>query len=166
MEPLSNMFQKGDSPYLYGYPPSPPLVYPITSNSQAVGEAQKPRVLLFSLRNVDRAIFRGSLYEFEDVIMSVDAVRLLSPHQEPGAGRKLYRSLETKVRARLGMFQRPNLIPTRVDEEYGLFFTVFHFARDVGYLDQIKDWRRGSHFQSLLRGHRRRTGDPRQLPGL
>lgn len=112
MEPLSNIFQKGDSPYLYGYQPSTPLAYPITSNSQAVGEAQKPRVLLFSLRNIDQAIFRGSLYEFEDVIMSVDAVRLLSPHQEPRSGGKLYRSLETRMRARLGMIQRPNLIPT------------------------------------------------------
>jgi hypothetical protein len=51
-------------------------------------EAKKPRVLLFSLRNIyGKAHFRCPHFEFEDIICEIDSVDLLAPKVDPSSMR-------------------------------------------------------------------------------
>ena len=48
----------------------------------------KPRVLIFSLRNIfSKALFRCPHYEFEDIICEIDSADLLAPEVDPSSTR-------------------------------------------------------------------------------
>ena len=47
----------------------------------------KPRVLIFSLRNIFKALFRCPHYEFEDIICEIDSAVLLAPEVDPSSRR-------------------------------------------------------------------------------
>jgi hypothetical protein len=103
-----------------------------------VGDAAKPRILLFSRRNVSRTVWNGGLNEFEDVIAEVDAVRMLSPR--PGAPSFGYRLVDG-ARQRLGLPWKPHTEIMGVEGDYDLFFAVLTSARQLPYLQHLKGWR-------------------------
>lgn len=136
-----NVFHKPDSPILS----STPLVHPLVSDSPSVKETLEPRVLMFSQRNIEQLIWRGSIHEFEDIIMSIDAVHLLAPRRDSRSRGMMHaRRIEYRMRYRMGMMQRKDMVPINVEGEYDLFFAVFHFAHELGYLNNIKNWRQRS----------------------
>jgi hypothetical protein len=47
----------------------------------------KPRVVIFSLRNIFKAFFRCPHYEFEDIICEIDSSVLLAPEVDPSSMR-------------------------------------------------------------------------------
>ena len=49
-------------------------------------QPDKPRVLIFSLRNIfGRALFRCPHFEFEDIICEIDSAELLAPKVDPSS---------------------------------------------------------------------------------
>src|SRR5688572_30633108 len=102
------------------------------------------RVLLFSQRNVERPVWHGGMYEFEDIIMSVENVRMLAPHRRPGSRAvRLARNLPSILRQKLGFSRLPESERIRVDGTFDLFFAVLHFAWQAEYLRHL-NWRRQS----------------------
>ena len=100
------------------------------------------RVLIFSQRNVERPVWHGGMYEFEDVITSVEDAQMLAPHRRPGTRAvRLARNLRDSARQRLGLTRLPESEPIHIDGTFDLFFAVFHFTWQVAYLRNV-DWRR------------------------
>ncbi len=51
-----------------------------------VTQPDKPRVLIFSLRNIfGKALFRCPHFEFEDIIGEIDSAELLAPKVDPSS---------------------------------------------------------------------------------
>ena len=99
-------------------------------------------MLLLSLRNVERPVWHGGMYEFEDIIMSIENARLLAPHRRPGSRAvRLVRNLPSTVRQRFGFTRLPESERIRIDGTFDLFFVVLHFAWQAAYLRHV-NWRR------------------------
>lgn len=101
--------------------------------------SHKPRVLIFSQRNVfAKALFRCSLYEFEDIISGIDAVDFLAPHAD-------YRSFRYSLAQRLAYHAPPALSPeknrTQVKTSYDLFLAICGAPRDLLMLRTVSNWR-------------------------
>ena len=90
-------------------------------------------------------MWQGSVYEFEDVIMSVDDARLVAPHF-PSRRRvtRLGRRLAAEARHRLRMMPAPDVAPMAIEGDYDLCVAVLQHARQVNDLRQVKHWRRRS----------------------
>src|SRR5215475_10922732 len=66
-----------------------------TSEVSMDAQPDKPRVLIFSLRNIfGKALFRCPHYEFEDLIREIDSADLLAPKVDPSSRRS---SLATRL---------------------------------------------------------------------
>ena len=102
-----------------------------------------PRVLLFSERNVDAARWQASQYEFEDVIAEVDQVHLLAPPLAGAASdlRDLATRAVNTARRKAGLRYAQPIARQRLEGEYDLFFSVFHFPQHLSFLDRITGWR-------------------------
>ena len=118
-------------------------IFPLAYDT-ATPPRQDARVLLFSQRNVERPVWHGGMYEFEDVIMSVENARMLAPHRRPGSRAvRVARKLPSIVRQTLGFARLPESERIRVDGTFDLFFAVLHFAWQAAYLRHL-NWRRQS----------------------
>jgi hypothetical protein len=100
-----------------------------------------PRILLFSQRNAVARKWHASLYEFEDVIAEVDAVRMLAP-----AAKALNPTerLIDRVLRKAGRLERNSRAPIQavdVEGRYDLFFTAFSFAGEAIDLLALRNWR-------------------------
>jgi hypothetical protein len=124
---------------------SDPHVFPLADEAPQPQRRGHARVLLFSQRNVERPVWHGGMYEFEDILASIDDVRMLAPKRRTGSrALRLGRQLHSTARERFGLTRLLNSEPIRVDGHYDLFFAVFHFAWQVSYLHQLKEWRERS----------------------
>ena len=65
------------------------------------------RILLYSLRNIEKVHFRCSLYEFEDVICEIDSVDMLTP--KPKKWFKHGSSVAQRLAASLGLIINPGI---------------------------------------------------------
>ena len=71
---------------------------PGTKEVSVHNDPGKPRVLIFSLRNIfGKALFRCPHFEFEDIICEIDSAELLAPKVDPS-------SLRAWIAARLAGF--------------------------------------------------------------
>ena len=134
-------FDRASGGASYGVSYSSPHIFPLApiDETQAVRDA---RVLLFSQRNVASPVWHGYMYEFEDVIKSLDNVQVLAPSRKAGSGAvRLGQRLQANIRGTLGFRPLPDAEPIKVDGEFDLFFAVFHFAWQAHYLRQIRGWR-------------------------
>jgi hypothetical protein len=108
----------------------------------ASGDARAPRVLLFSERNIDRAIWQTPQYEFEDVIAEVDSVRLLAPPStDRSEAQELLFRMRNQGRKQFGKLREQPIASQKLDGEYDLFFAVFHFAHHLSYMQKFEGWR-------------------------
>jgi hypothetical protein len=101
--------------------------------------SEKPRVLLFSQRNIFRgALFRCALYEFEDIISEVDSVDLLAPHVDVSS---LRYNLARRLAYRVPMALSAGGERVEVKSDYDLFLAVCGFPTDLLMLKTIGNWR-------------------------
>jgi hypothetical protein len=103
-------------------------------------QAGKPRILLFSQRNIyEPSVWRCSFREFERILQEVDSVDVLAP--EPT---KWYRHGQ-RVAMRLGEFVNfpinPGIPTIKVEREYDLFITVCEKMLDLLSLKSLKGLR-------------------------
>lgn len=102
-------------------------------------QSRKPRVLIFSLRNIfGRALFRCPHYEFEDIICEVDSAVLLAPEVDAS-------SMRSKFATRLAYHAPVRLNPgiSRIPEKtrYDIFFTICGFPQDLLMVNALGDLR-------------------------
>lgn len=106
------------------------------------------RVLVFSQRNMYRPTWHALQYEFEDLLLQLDDVSLVSPAAVSpsvvsSASRRLVNGAlrHSGRRRRLPPSVFPSMRPIRVDTDHDLFFAVFHHPYQLSYLNRLEGWR-------------------------
>ena len=59
-----------------------PRVFSLAEGDTPTYGPRNARVLIFSQRNIERPVWHGGMYEFEDVIMSIDDARMIAPNRQ------------------------------------------------------------------------------------
>jgi len=99
----------------------------------------KPRVLLFSQRNVYKtALFRCSLYEFENTISEIDSVDLLAPRADVSSFRY---SLALRLGYRVPIALSVGGEHVQLKSDYDLFLAVCGYPTDLLMLKAVGNWR-------------------------
>jgi len=103
-------------------------------------QLEKPRILLFSHRNIyEPVVWRCSFQEFERILQEIDSVEVLEPKPT-----NWYRH-GRRVAARLGEFVslplNPGIPTIEVDREYDMFFTVCERVSELLHLQAVKGLR-------------------------
>ena len=112
-------------------------------NTSPVRPSDDARVLLFSQRNLNRLMYQCFMYEFEDVVHSVDRVDLLAPpSQNTSELQHLTHRAKNIVRKSVGRLPIGDIEPIAIERDYDLLFAVLQFPWQAIYLNRLKDWRR------------------------
>jgi hypothetical protein len=91
--------------------------------------SSKPRVLIFSLRNIfGKALNRCPHYEFEDIICEIDSAELLAPKLDPASRRA---SFATRLAYHAPVTLNPGLATIPAKGPYDLLFTICGFPQDL-----------------------------------
>jgi len=105
-----------------------------------------PRVLLVSQRNLSDQVANACLYQFEDLLCTLDDVDLIAPGRSvilPGKLYKLARWCGVPRQLARAVTLRPQVAePAR---EYELLIAVLDSYRQVATVNTIKQWRRHCH---------------------
>jgi hypothetical protein len=99
----------------------------------------KPRVLIFSLRNIfGKDLFRCPHFEFEDIICEIDSAELLAPKVDPSSWRS---SSAIRLGYRAPIFLNPGIQSTSTKGEYDILFTVCGYPQDLIMFNAVKNLR-------------------------
>lgn len=104
------------------------------------GQFGKPRVLLFSNRNIyDHLVWRCPFREFERILQEVDSVDLLAPEPTP------WYSNGRRAAMRLGEFVslpiNPGIPTIKIEREYDIFITVCERVSELLHMKALKGLR-------------------------
>lgn len=106
----------------------------------------KPRVLIYSLRNIfGNALFRCPHFEFEDIICEIDSAELFAPELDPHGRRPAF-AMRLAYHAPLTL--NPGIRSKPARAQYDLFFTIcggLAFPMDLLMLDAV------SHARNMCR---------------
>jgi len=92
-------------------------------------EVDKPRVLIFSLRNIyGKELFRCPHFEFENIICEVDSADLLAPKVDPLSTRA---SFATRLGFHAPVALNPGIHGISVKRRYDILFTVCGHPQDL-----------------------------------
>src|SRR4029077_20883690 len=101
----------------------------MTSEVSTAPQPDKPRVLIFSLRNIfGKALFRCPHYEFEDLICEIDSADLLAPKVDPSSRRS---SLATRLAYHAPVALNPGIRKISPRRQYDLLFTICGYPQDL-----------------------------------
>jgi len=112
----------------------------MTSEASMEAQPSKPRVLIFSVRNIfGKALFRCPHFEFEDIICEFDSAVLLAPEVDPSSTRSTF---ATRLAYRVPVPLNPGIgrIPSKT--HYDVFFTICGYPQDlimVNAVGNLKD---------------------------
>jgi glycosyl transferase family 1 len=99
----------------------------------------KPRVLIFSLRNIfGKALNRCPHYEFEDIICEIDSAELLAPKVDPSSRRA---SLATRLAYHAPVALNPGIPGISAKGHYDILFTICGFPQDLIMFDAVSNLR-------------------------
>ena len=99
----------------------------------------KPRVLIFSLRNIfGKALNRCPHYEFEDIICEIDSAELLAPKVDPSSRRA---SFATRLAYHAPVALNPGIPRISAEGRYDILFTVCGFPQDLIMFDAVSNLR-------------------------
>jgi Glycosyl transferases group 1 len=102
-------------------------------------QPSKPRVLIFSLRNIfGKALFRCPHYEFENIICEIDSAELLAPEVDPSNARSTF---ATRMAYHAPVAMNPGIprIPAKI--HYDIFFTICGFPQDLLMVNAVSNVR-------------------------
>ena len=92
-------------------------------------QAVKPRVLIFSLRNIfGRELFRCPHYEFEDIICEIDSAELFAPKIDASSGRP---SFAIRLGYHAPILLNPGIPKLSAERHYDILFTVCGYPQDL-----------------------------------
>ena len=99
----------------------------------------KPRVLLFSQRNImGKYLFRCPHFEFENIISQIDSVEVLAPQADASSLRS---NFVKGVAYHVPMSLNPGIRKIRNHAHYDVFFAVCGYPTDLLMADAAIDWR-------------------------
>jgi Glycosyl transferases group 1 len=99
----------------------------------------KPRVLIFSLRNIfSKALFRCPHYEFEDIICEIDSAELLAPQVDPSSARSTF---ATRLAYHAPVVLNPGIPRITAKIQYDIFFTICGFPQDLLMVNAVGNLR-------------------------
>jgi Glycosyl transferases group 1 len=102
-------------------------------------QAGKPRVLIFSFRNIfGKDLFRCPHYEFEDIICDIDSAALLAPEADPSSMRSKF---ATRLAYHAPVTLNPGIRRTPVKARYDLFFTICGYPQDLLLVNTVSNMR-------------------------
>jgi hypothetical protein len=94
----------------------------VTSEVTIDPQPGKPRILIFSLRNIfPKALFRCPHYEFEDIICEIDSAALLAPQLDPYSPRSRF-AMRLAYHAPVTLNPGIRRVPAKT--HYDMFFTI------------------------------------------
>jgi hypothetical protein len=96
----------------------------------------KPRVLIFSLRNIFRSLFRCPHQEFEDVICEIDSAVLFAPRVDPSNRRTTF---ATRLAYHAPILLNPGIRKAPEKIRYDVFFTICGFPQDLLMVNAVKN---------------------------
>jgi hypothetical protein len=100
-------------------------------------QSGKPRVLIFSLRNIlGKALFRCPHYEFEDIICEIDTAELLAPEVNPSSMRSAF---ATRLAYHAPIALNPGIRRTAANTQYDVFFTICGFPQDLLMVNAVSN---------------------------
>jgi hypothetical protein len=92
-------------------------------------DVDKPRVLIFSLRNIyGTAHFRCPHFEFEDIICEIDSADLLAPKLDPSSARA---SFATRLGFHAPVALNPGIQRISPKKRYDILFTICGHPQDL-----------------------------------
>jgi Glycosyl transferases group 1 len=101
----------------------------MTSEVSTAPQHDKPRVLIFSLRNIfGKALFRCPHYEFEDIICEIDSAVLLAPEVNSSNRRSTF---ATRLAYHAPVALNPGIRRIPAKTHYDIFFTICAFPQDL-----------------------------------
>src|SRR5262245_504117 len=103
-------------------------------------ESDRPRILLFSQRNIfEGAPFRCPHYEFEDIISQIDSVDIVAPR--PGKWFKYTSKFANQLVWETNIAVNPGLPKTEIKKEYDLLFAIFNIPNDLIFFNTVTNWK-------------------------
>jgi len=100
-------------------------------------QPDRPRVLIFSLRNIfGKALNRCPHYEFEDIICEIDSAELLAPQVDPAS---LRASLATRLAYHAPVALNPGIPRVSAKGQYDLLFTICGFPQDLMMFNAVSN---------------------------
>lgn len=103
-------------------------------------ESFKPRVLLFSQRNISgKFLFRCPHFEFEDLVSRIDSVDMVAPQADPSSSRNRFAS---SMAYHTGIWPRPDIQKIKGRTDYDLFFAVCGYVTDLQMIDAAIDFKK------------------------
>jgi hypothetical protein len=100
-------------------------------------ESGKPRVLIFSLRNIfGKELFRCPHFEFEDIICEIDSADLLAPKVDPSSTRS---SFATRLGFHAPVLLNPGIQRVSAKKHYDIFFTMCGHPQDLIMFNAISN---------------------------
>src|SRR5215469_582458 len=111
----------------------------MTSEVSIVNQPGKPRVLIFSLRNIfGKALFRCPHYEFEDIICDIDSAALLAPQVDSSSTRSTF---ATRLAYHAPVRLNPGIPRIPEKTHYDLFFTICGYPQDLLMVNAVGNMR-------------------------
>src|SRR5258707_11143977 len=111
----------------------------MASEASMDSQPDKPRVLIFSLRNIfGKALFRCPHYEFEDIICKIDSAELLAP--EVGAS-NVRSTFATRLAYHAPITLNPGIRRIPAKTHYDIFFTICGFPQDLLIVNAVSNVR-------------------------
>lgn len=116
----------------------------VTNRTTECGESmfqqpQKPRILIFSQRNLARrGPFRCAHFEFEDIISKIDSVELLAPQIDPFS---FHHKIAKRIAYHAPVALNPGIQGIRVEGHYDLFLAICGDPTDLLRINAAGNWR-------------------------
>lgn len=93
-------------------------------------QIDKPRVLIFSLRNIfGKALFRCPHFEFEDIISEIDSAELFAPKIDALSDRRS--SFAIRLAYHAPILLNPGIKKISPNRHYDIFFTICGYPQDL-----------------------------------
>ena len=105
------------------------------------------RTLVWSLRNIQNFNYNSCLFEFEDIINTVDAADLIAPPQYNFPGKIIKRLVKTQAKNFKPLTTlNPYLKSVNLEQEYDVFFVTLDFPWNISSINLIKNLRQQCKF--------------------
>lgn len=104
-----------------------------------VTDIHKPRVLIFSQRNISsRVLFRRAHYEFEDIISQIDSAEILAPRADL---LNLRHTIAKQLAFHAPVFPNPGIPAIKIKAHYNLFLAICGFPADLLMVNSVSNWK-------------------------
>jgi len=100
----------------------------------------KARILIFPQRNIyNKVHYRCYLSEFEDLILQMDSVNMLSP--QPDRWFKYGTRIAQRLAGDYAISFNPGIPKLKINQDYDLFFAFCQFPRDLLHIESVEGWK-------------------------